>query len=120
MRLWLHIAVTTDIASCSCAVHVCFPGRIPACTCVSWLFSKALDVAIAHVHKDMQTSVESYTNHESMMLLCVTQPNALELVQKFMVQGLKEAVKEFSIADTSADVAALCAAAGTAAAAGDS
>jgi hypothetical protein len=68
----------------------------------------------------MQTSVESYTNHESMMLLCVTQPNALELVQKFMVQGLKEAVKEFSIADTSADVAALCAAAATAAAAGDS
>ena len=37
-----------------------------------------------------------------------------------MVQGLKEAVKEFSIADTSADVSALCAAAVTAAAAGDS
>jgi hypothetical protein len=54
--LWLHIAVTTDIASCSCAVHVCFPGRISACTCVSWLFSEALDVAIAHVHKYMQTS----------------------------------------------------------------
>ena len=45
---------------------------------MTWLFSKAQGVAIAHVRKYMQTSVESYTNHESMMLLCVKQPIALE------------------------------------------
>ena len=84
------------------------------------VFRGSAHVAIAHVHYFMQTSVDRHTKHELMMPLCAKQPKALEQVQKLMVQSLKEAVKEFSVPDSSADVAALCAAAATTAAAGES
>ena len=57
----------------------------------------------------MQTSVESYTNHESMMLLCVKQPNALEDLQKLMVQSLKEAVSRSSVSQILLQMLHLCA-----------